>query len=965
MALWETQLPQVGDLHTPMEVFRGGLGEAGINTSFALSFFYQGNNAESFYQLVDYKIAAAYPSFPIPLRSEYMQCLKSIIVKKFAESVKISSLDMRVYTDWFSLCILENGETSTQHSHQSVGEPEPPSGHVALNALVCISSSRGKYLKIESSCRIAEHAFLPAFGEYSDYDSGEHQPVVPAAFEERPTSPEEFDDSLFLSSLVKDRLRKVVKDLPLFAAYSEAVSRDVLLDSFERVLKFKGDVIVREGDPEDFFYYIEAGLVIAHFSSKGAKGYGTKLHLDDGCHFGENASPQFANSTSTIIAESDCVLWRLSAEHIRCVGSNGIDADDGPLHKVPEVTVKTKIGVEYEYTRLKGEINSIVGWMSHCSSDGSPSTSPLSSPSKPSSFRSQQISPFLAFNSESSVQSVGSLASPTKSAYHVRPPQHRSPNQGSTIGRRSSPALPSGPKKISPTAVRKGPGKKFVNLVVEENAEMSGHNPDRSNSSELSSSEQSEAKSDMNCEDVALARESSTRAVITALERNSLDENDVDVAPLRKTFDDAKFSPKSEMPERKISPKSLTTFCGKDLSPKVSSKQTSPKLLSPKLLSTQPRSRFTFNGVLEGDVPRFDRRHNISPRLTKTSSKSTVLEDDDSSSDDSKFHVGFSSPFVQPYEVARTVQTPDSAVQRDGESPRELGPRRDLLTSAKNACDSSEEDLPSGRRHRKPKADVNIISSTAAVMAVDNADISSVTSLGSARNKLSVDPVVVVPSALPKLFVNVASMIASNGTDVEPLTRGSASGCGSGFNSSRSDPDQNRPRSFSIFSDKGENVFGAEESTTVDSRDKTAFVVEGADRYGWPSIGPGNDRRDSFIEELYELTKAMDGSRSESSMGIAFDDKNCQKILSIDTVSKYDKTEDDGDATDVDGDGFDANQIILDVDIGDGNVFPLVISRDSNPLELSYQFIQEHSFSAHYLEPLAVYIFKTRAKLLF
>jgi hypothetical protein len=109
----------------------------------------------------------------------------------------------------------------------------------------------------------------------------------------------------------------------------------------------------------------------------------------------------------------------------------------------------------------------------------------------------------------------------------------------------------------------------------------------------------------------------------------------------------------------------------------------------------------------------------------------------------------------------------------------------------------------------------------------------------------------------------------------------------------------------------------------------------------------------------------MDGSRSESSMGIAFDDKNCQKILSIDTVSKYDKTEDDGDATDVDGDGFDANQIILDVDIGDGNVFPLVISRDSNPLELSYQFIQEHSFSAHYLEPLAVYIFKTRAKLLF
>lgn len=89
-----------------------------------------------------------------------------------------------------------------------------------------------------------------------------------------------------------------------------AANISALLGRFERVTVMRGDVVIRQGDPGDYYYLIERGRCAVTRSVAGAPVQLAELHEGDA--FGEEALLSDTSRNATVTMKTDGVLLRLA-----------------------------------------------------------------------------------------------------------------------------------------------------------------------------------------------------------------------------------------------------------------------------------------------------------------------------------------------------------------------------------------------------------------------------------------------------------------------------------------------------------------------------------------------------------------------------------------------------------------------------------------------------------------------------
>jgi hypothetical protein len=763
---------------------------------------------EKFLLLIRHRFEGVLTGLPQSLLDSFLVCLTTLVTEKFTVAVPVSCAVRGIRSTWFEISVKDDGNVFWSDCRTPADASVLLEG-VSLYALSSLSSSRGAYWKLESRCKLAS--------QVSGINITTVEPVptkiLPFLFTERPVSPRGFDPSLFVSGLVKDRLRKVIRDVPLFSRFSGTLARDTIVNEFERLLAYKGSIVVKPGEAGDYFYYVETGEIGVYFEDFNGALIRSQSTLGDGSYFGEDSVTRFAYcSSSTLVAETNCTLWRVNIGHIRRDVAVSMDANDDFTQT--KGSAQLGQGIDSEYTRLKGEISNIIGWVKYCHDHNFSSSSPTSS-----------------------------SASPT-----------------------SSPLKPGAASSFRPSRAKKA----YLSSVIY---------PSKTNSDsecsvpviDTSSSENAGGPSGFNSTVVSPARQTSMTDIIHALE-NSSDDADV--------FSDN--SPRTHSPQRSSDLQRRT--------PKQSPACSRP----------------------------------VSPRSPRSS---VVNVPADSSDDEDCLRAPLS---VKGIKIAFKTSKPTSSVmqslpgQVNGTDRKHSVARRELLLSSRSDDDSESGSSDGSECGAGSPSGLNIIHE-----------------VESSPSKLRGNPVVDLSISVPKLYVNVNPLIGVSGQDIEPLSNNhSAASSSEGRRRHRCYSDVNSDDAHPLsdgtvdrfyhgnldnyfagqLSDYGSGLSSSERRPTHAGNGCSTVVIEDTNR---TSSAPSSDR----------------GERG--TVSLSSPDGNVQDELT-----------------------FLEGKIILDIDVGEGVVIPLEVYKDSNPLELSYRFIQEHSFSARYLEPLAVYIFKTRARLL-
>jgi CRP-like cAMP-binding protein len=135
---------------------------------------------------------------------------------------------------------------------------------------------------------------------------------------------------------------------------------DELLRRFERVLVRSGDVVLREGDPGDYYYVVESGRCQVERVVGGARV--TLAELKSGDTFGEEALVAEARRNATVTAISDGSLLRLAKhdfiellrapllQHVTYAEAQGRVAHGAQWLDV-------RYPSEYQHDRLPGAVN--------------------------------------------------------------------------------------------------------------------------------------------------------------------------------------------------------------------------------------------------------------------------------------------------------------------------------------------------------------------------------------------------------------------------------------------------------------------------------------------------------------------------------------------------------------------------------------------------------------------------------
>lgn len=144
-----------------------------------------------------------------------------------------------------------------------------------------------------------------------------------------------------------------------FAALPPA-NIETLLDRFERIRAKRGEVVIRQGDPGDYYYLIERGRCLVAREISGAR---VELaELTGGDVFGEEALVFDAPRNATVQMKTDGTLLRLSkndfVELLREPLLQRISAEDAK-RKVAggAVWVDVRFPAEYRRTGLPGAVN--------------------------------------------------------------------------------------------------------------------------------------------------------------------------------------------------------------------------------------------------------------------------------------------------------------------------------------------------------------------------------------------------------------------------------------------------------------------------------------------------------------------------------------------------------------------------------------------------------------------------------
>ena len=129
----------------------------------------------------------------------------------------------------------------------------------------------------------------------------------------QPYVPKVFPKSAQITSI----LTNIVQNNILFRNY-QADQHAAIVEGFEHIDVSLGEVLIRQGDPGEYFYIIESGEVDIHMESAGFK-IKVGRTLTTGDYFGELALMYNTPRAATVVCTVPGVLWRMSRQTYRTI----------------------------------------------------------------------------------------------------------------------------------------------------------------------------------------------------------------------------------------------------------------------------------------------------------------------------------------------------------------------------------------------------------------------------------------------------------------------------------------------------------------------------------------------------------------------------------------------------------------------------------------------------------------------
>jgi cAMP-dependent protein kinase regulator len=129
----------------------------------------------------------------------------------------------------------------------------------------------------------------------------------------QPYVPKVFPKSAHITAI----LTNIVRNNILFRNY-QADQHAAIVEGFEHINVSLGEVLIKQGDPGEYFYIIESGEVDIHMDSAGFK-IKVGRTLTTGDYFGELALMYNTPRAATVVCTQPAVLWRMSRQTYRTI----------------------------------------------------------------------------------------------------------------------------------------------------------------------------------------------------------------------------------------------------------------------------------------------------------------------------------------------------------------------------------------------------------------------------------------------------------------------------------------------------------------------------------------------------------------------------------------------------------------------------------------------------------------------
>jgi len=153
--------------------------------------------------------------------------------------------------------------------------------------------------------------------------------------------------------------------------------KDEAIDKLEKNIKKiffkKGTIIVKQGDSGDSMFIIEEGLLSVEAIHDANLESIRITTLESGDYFGEFALLTGQPRTANVIAQTDCILYEVSADIMREI----LDTNEGCMKYLSEILTKRQLGLQssvknnnqYEISEIKqvrdGLLTKIIKFMKH------------------------------------------------------------------------------------------------------------------------------------------------------------------------------------------------------------------------------------------------------------------------------------------------------------------------------------------------------------------------------------------------------------------------------------------------------------------------------------------------------------------------------------------------------------------------------------------------------------------------
>jgi hypothetical protein len=323
-----------------------------VQQNFAFSCFYQGSHSLAYTELIDLKVKSMYKDFPPKIRSALLVALKSIVQYKFFSARDNTN---EIQTSWFSI-VLRNCDSEPQIFQGAAEDFElvPFCLPVVLCAKCCIKGSQARFWKLEAqggylfeipkvpplkslninivperyrtptrAPRPTERRTPTTMQELSGlypaisppkHDSPETSVYGLRKVAPRPTTPASFSSSIANNERARSLITSILSDVSLFAGYFHESEKWNVVQKFTQRIAYKGDVLVRQGEPGTDFFVVESGSVGIYFEFNDKLERVSELH--EGRFFGDKELQHQSTAAYSAVAEDECVLWRISADEI-------------------------------------------------------------------------------------------------------------------------------------------------------------------------------------------------------------------------------------------------------------------------------------------------------------------------------------------------------------------------------------------------------------------------------------------------------------------------------------------------------------------------------------------------------------------------------------------------------------------------------------------------------------------------